>query len=156
MDEPQADNPGVIAPPPLIYLAALALGFVLDYLFPVSLLARTTQLVAGGVLMVAGLALAIAAVRLFSRAGTGVPTHRPVTALVTGGIYRFSRNPIYVGMTVLSAGIAVAADNPWLLALLVPTLAVMNYGVIAREERFLEAKFGDDYRRYKASVRRWL
>ncbi len=72
------------------------------------------------------------------------------------GPYRFTRNPIYLGMTIIFTGIAIAADSIWVLALLVPVLVIMNIGVIMREERYLEGKFGEDYRQYKASVRRWL
>ena len=104
----------------------------------------------GGVADVAG------AARLFQKAGTNVPTRKPTTALVTAGLYRFSRNPIYLSLSVIHVGIAVGTDNPWMLTLLVPTLIVVRYGVIAREEIYLEEKFGDDYRRYKAAVHRWL
>jgi protein-S-isoprenylcysteine O-methyltransferase Ste14 len=93
---------------------------------------------------------------LFRRAGTNVPTHKPSTAIVTDGPYRFSRNPIYIALTTLSAGIAIWVNSWWMLALLVPTFVIMNIGVVDREERYLAAKFGDEYLSYKARVRRWL
>ena len=80
----------------------------------------------------------------------------PSTTVVTTGLYRLSRNPIYLGLAALYLGLAFAANSGWAVILLLPILAVMRYGVIAREERYLEAKFGDDYRAYKARVRRWL
>jgi protein-S-isoprenylcysteine O-methyltransferase Ste14 len=92
----------------------------------------------------------------FIRAGTNIPTNRPTTALVTAGPYRFSRNPIYIALTLLYLGIALAVDSAWIAGLIVPVLIAIRYGVIAREESFLEQKFGAAYRDYKARVRRWL
>ena len=111
---------------------------------------------AGAALFAIGGVIAGTAIRQFRRAGTDFKTHRPSTAIVTGGLYRHSRNPIYIALALAYAGIAVAADGLWAMALLVPTLVVVHHGVIAREERYLEGKFGDEYLRYKASVRRWL
>jgi protein-S-isoprenylcysteine O-methyltransferase Ste14 len=109
-----------------------------------------------GVLGLAGLALGVAGIRNFFRAGTPVPTNQPTRALVTSGIHARSRNPIYIGLFLLYAGIAVAATSPYALILLLPLALVMRYGVVAREETYLEQRFGDAYREYKARVRRWL
>jgi protein-S-isoprenylcysteine O-methyltransferase Ste14 len=103
----------------------------------------------------AGIATGIVGFLQFRRAGTDVRPDQPTTALVTDGIYRYSRNPLYIAQALIYAGIALAADSLWALALLVPTLIVIRYGVIAREEAYLERKFSDDYRRYKTAVRRW-
>jgi protein-S-isoprenylcysteine O-methyltransferase Ste14 len=97
-----------------------------------------------------------AAVLRFLRAGTNIPVNRPTIALVTDGLYRFSRNPIYVALTTSYLGIAIAADSLWTAALVVPVLVVMRVGVIAREEAYLARKFPDAYPAYKARVRRWL
>lgn len=156
MSEDRQDRPGVIAPPPFIYLGFLLLGLGLDYAWPVALVPDGLQYAAGGALMALALAVAVAAVRELRRAGTNVDVRKPTTAIVASGPYRYSRNPMYVALSALYAGIAIAADNVWMLALLVPALAVIRAGVIAREERYLEGKFGDSYLRYKASVRRWL
>lgn len=156
MAHDQADKPGVIARPPFIYLGALLLGLALDFAWPSAVLPGVLQYPIGGVIILAGIALMAAAMRRFAAAGTNVPTTLPATALVTGGIYRFSRNPIYVALSLIYAGLAVAADSLWALALLAPVLVMIRYGVIAREERYLQAKFGDAYRRYQASVRRWI
>lgn len=150
------DNPGVVAPPPVIYLGFLVLGGALDYLWPVGLGAGAVGVAAGAALFAIGGVIAFTAIREFRRAGTDFKTHRPSTAIVTGGLYRHSRNPIYIALALAYAGIAVAADGLWAMALLAPTLVVVHHGVIAREERYLEGKFGDEYLRYKASVRRWL
>ncbi len=153
---PVKDSPGVAAPPPVIYLTGLALAFALDWIWPVALLPAAVQYAVGLPVIVLGLAAIALAFRRFRRAGTHIEPYKPTTAIVTDGLYGRSRNPIYVAMTGISLGIAVAADNVWVVPMLVPILVVMRYGVIAREERYLEGKFGDDYRRYKAAVRRWL
>jgi protein-S-isoprenylcysteine O-methyltransferase Ste14 len=108
------------------------------------------------VLISAGFGLLGWAITSFRRAGTNVPTNRPALALVVTGPYRFSRNPIYVGGTLAYLGLALAVDGVWLAALLAPFLLILRYGVIAREERYLEAKFGAAYRAYTQNVRRWL
>ena len=92
----------------------------------------------------------------FRRARTSFDVRKPSTSLITTGPFRFSRNPIYLAMTLLQLGIGIAVDGVWILAALVRALVAMHYGVIVREERYLERKFGDAYRGYKTSVRRWL
>jgi len=157
MTDSVPDNPGVIARPPRLYLSFMAAGFALDWWRPIALIPEQwLQYVLGGMLITAGGAISSSAFKRFIRAGTNIPTPLPTTALVTDGIYGISRNPIYVSMSLIHAGIAVAADNIWLLGLLVPLLIVMRYGVIAREEAYLERKFGDPYVAYKSKVRRWL
>ena len=100
--------------------------------------------------------LFITAVRTFRAAGTPVPGNRPATTVVRTGPYRFSRNPIYLAFSALQVGIALWVDSLWLLATLVPALALMSFRVIPREERYLEARFPSEYLPYKSSVRRWL
>ena len=107
-------------------------------------------------MILVGLALAAAGIRNFSRAGTPVPTNEPTRVLVTTGIHGWTRNPIYLGMFLLYAGICVAAQSPWILILMMPLAITIRYGVVAREERYLETKFGATYRVYRTSVRRWL
>ncbi len=155
-DSGKPDNPGVITHPPFLYAGALAVGALLDLVIPLPILPAGTGLVPGVALIVLALALAFWCFMLFRRAGTNVPTNKPVTAIVTGGPYRFSRNPIYVALTALSVGIALWVNSWWMLGLLLPTLVLMNIGVIDREERYLATKFGDEYLAYKARVRRWL
>ncbi len=150
------DNPGVIAPPPLIFLGFLLLGLVLDALWPLAILPDVTQYLLGIVLFGLGIGLSVTCIAHLRRLGTDFRTHKPASTLVTDGPYRVSRNPIYIALSLVHIGIAVAVDSPWMLAMLIPALAVVRIGVIAREERYLEARFGDDYRRYRASVRRWL
>ena len=105
----------------------------------------------------AGAGLLVAsAFRLFQRAKTPVPTYRMPTALVTSGVYRFTRNPIYLSMVLLMIGLAVTLDNIWLLALTAVFQQNIRWGVIAREEPYLEAKFGEEYRAFKQRTRRWI
>jgi protein-S-isoprenylcysteine O-methyltransferase Ste14 len=114
------------------------------------------QWTAGGGLILIGVAIAAAGVRNFTGAATPVPSNQPVRALVTTGIHGRSRNPIYVGMFLLYAGIGIAARSPWVVILAVPLVAILRYGVVAREEAYLERRFGAAYLDYKARVRRWL
>lgn len=155
-DSNQRDVPGVIAPPPLILLGHVLLGFALDWLWPAPFLPAAAQYALGAALIVSAGALAGGAIACFLRAGTNVPTRRPATALVVAGPYRVSRNPIYVGMILLLLGIGVMVDSLWILALAAPFAVILRYGVIAREERYLEAKFGDSYRAFRQGVRRWI
>src|SRR5262249_49902913 len=132
---------GVITRPPLLYLVYLILGLALDRVLPLPLALPEAALSAGGVLILVGVAIVAAGIRNFSRAGTPVPSNQPVRALVTTGIHGWSRNPIYVGMFFLYAGIGIAARSPWVLILALPLLITLRYGVIAREEAYLERRF---------------
>jgi protein-S-isoprenylcysteine O-methyltransferase Ste14 len=150
------DNPGVVAPPPLIALAAIAIGFVLEWAAPVALPAREARWAAGAALILAGFAVLGWAIAAFRSAGTNVQTQKPSNAIASSGPYRLSRNPIYLAMAAALVGIGLAAGSAWVMAMIVPFLLVVRSGVIAREERYLEGKFGDEYRAYRARVGRWL
>jgi protein-S-isoprenylcysteine O-methyltransferase Ste14 len=152
----QPDNPGVIARPPLLYLGALAVGLALHYVWPLAPWNGPGRSIAGLALIALGAALLFACLRRFRGAGTNVQTSQPTTALVTSGPYRYSRNPIYIGLSAIYLGIAVLVDSAAVAVLLVPVLLLIRYGVIAREEAYLERKFGDEYRRYRQTTRRWL
>ena len=152
------DTPGVIAPPPFIFLVFLIAGWGLDQAvatpaFPIEDMARKVVALA---LIIGGLVLEFWASGFFQKAGTNVVPYRPATALVTDGPYRFSRNPMYVGFAITYLGLALGLQSPIAVAFLLPCLFVMSWGVIAREERYLEAKFGRAYTDYKSRVRRWL
>ncbi|MDP2652864.1 MAG: isoprenylcysteine carboxylmethyltransferase family protein [Candidatus Omnitrophota bacterium] len=151
-----SDHPDVMTRPPNIYFGFLILGMVLQILFPWSFLPAAVQWFAGSFVFGLGLALMSAGIRQMKNAGTGLKTHEPAETVLTEGLYRFSRNPLYVATTLMYSGIGLMFDNAWILMLIVPLLAVMHYGVVLREEEYLEKKFGDRYLRYKSSVRRWL
>ena len=150
---------GLIARPPLLFLAALLSGFVLDRLLglpvPVPGIDRAHWII-GGPLILIGLALAAGGIRNFSRAGTPVRSVESTRALVTTGLHGRTRNPIYLGMFLVYGGIGVAARSPWILILTLPLAITIRWGVIAREEAYLARRFGDAYLDYKARVRRWL
>ena len=150
------DNPGVIAPPPLIYASALAIGLLANRLYPIAFVPRGLSRVLGWPLIVGGPVVGSLGLREMKRADTNVDPREPTTAIVTGGPYRFTRNPLYLSMTLIYAGITALA-NALPAALLLPfVLHIMRRGVIEREERHLERKFGDEYLDYKARVRRWI
>jgi protein-S-isoprenylcysteine O-methyltransferase Ste14 len=153
------ETAGVIARPPLLFIAALLLGLVSDRLLPRPFAVPGTDLVrwmTGGSVILVGLALAAAGIRNFSRAATPVPSKEPTRVLVTTGIHGWTRNPIYLGMFLVYGGIGIAVPSPWTLILTLPQVITIRYGVVAREEAYLERRFGDAYRDYKDRVRRWL
>ena len=152
-----ADTAHVIIRPPLAWGLAVLAGLALDWLVPLPFL--PPDLPAGwlgALVFVLALALFAWAIVTMTRAGSNVPTNRPTTTIVESGPYRFTRNPIYLGMFLGLIGLAIAFDNLWLLPMLVPFALVIRYGVVAREEAYLERKFGDVYRGYRSRVRRWL
>jgi protein-S-isoprenylcysteine O-methyltransferase Ste14 len=153
---------GAIARPPLLFLAALLLGFASDHLLPlpfpvtrIGLVHWASAIVAGSMILI-GIAVFAAAIRNFSSAATPVQGTKPTRALVMTGIHGWSRNPTYLGMFLIYGGIAVAVRSPWILILMLPLAITIRYGVVAREEAYLERRFGDAYRNYKARVHRWL
>jgi protein-S-isoprenylcysteine O-methyltransferase Ste14 len=147
------DRPGVIAPPPLIYAAFFGLGLLvrrwlridIPYAWPI-----------GIALAAASVTIVIAGFVAMHRAGTNVDPYQPTTAIVTRGPYRWSRNPLYIGLTLGYLSAALIVDVAAAIILLPAALVVMHYGVIRREERYLESKFGETYRAYRERVRRWI
>jgi protein-S-isoprenylcysteine O-methyltransferase Ste14 len=150
------DHPDVIAQPPRLFLATLALGFALEWLFPTHFVSGAVRVAVGAAGIGAGLWLAYAAIAEQRAAGTNIEVDRPSECIVTDGFYRYSRNPIYIGLFLFYLGWAVIGDSLWVLGGVVPLFAVMRFGVVAREERYLERKFGAVYTDYRAAVRRWL
>jgi protein-S-isoprenylcysteine O-methyltransferase Ste14 len=150
------DTAGVIAPPPLIYLAGLLVGFGLEALLPGSEVPGAVRWVAGGAALLAGIALQTFFITAFASKGTAVEPWKPTTAIVTTGPYRITRNPAYLGMALIYVGIALLGDSFWALVPLPFVVAVIDRGVIAREERYLERKFGREYLDYRQRARRWV
>jgi protein-S-isoprenylcysteine O-methyltransferase Ste14 len=147
---------GVRIPPPLIYIAGFLVGVALELAFPVDDLPLACTLAGaliGGVLW---LALDGTAMLRFRRAGTSMLPTKPTTAFVTSGPYRFTRNPMYLGMVFLYIALAFALGVIWALAVLPVVIAVVDGYVISTEECYLEMKYGDEYREYKRRTRRWL
>ena len=153
----QLDRANAIVRPPVALLAACLAGLLADWLFPLKLLpASVPNVLLGSFIFVDGLALAIWAITTIRGAGTHVETTQPTTAIVADGPYRFSRNPIYLAMGLGLVGLAIGFNTVWILVALAAFYLVVRYGVIAREEAYLERKFGAVYLGYKSRVRRWL
>jgi protein-S-isoprenylcysteine O-methyltransferase Ste14 len=152
------DVAGVIVLPPFIFLAFLVAAIVLEAVVPLPVLGAyaLARYLSGAALAACGFILIGMGMRRFAAAGTNVPPNLPTTALVVDGIYGRTRNPLYLGTTLVYLGISVGAGSLWAIVLAIPQLWVINVGVIAREERYLERKFGDAYRAYKGRVRRWV
>ena len=158
MPDKSKDVAGVLVFPPLIPLLALVIGILLDWLLPLQFLAPiplALRVVVGLVLFVLGITSAVAGTRAFKRVGTNVNPLQPSLALTGEGIFAHLRNPMYVGMALAVLGIVVGFALEWTLFALVVGALVMHVGVVLREERYLERKFGNDYRTYKARVPRY-
>lgn len=150
------DRPGIIAPPPLIYLLPFGTGLWLQHRLPLPMaLGRLAHWLGWSLVGISCLGFALALVALW-RAGTSVNPYRASSAVAAAGIYRFTRNPVYLADALLYVGAALVLKDLWSLLLLPLALVVVQKGVITREETYLERKFGEEYRQYKARVRRWL
>ena len=149
-------SPRVHLPPPLVFLGAILIGVAVDRFIPLRVLPGVMASWMGGAFVLSAVILNGLGMREFSRAGTTVRPDRPASALVTTGPFRFSRNPFYLALAVLQTGIGIWTNNLWVLALVVPAVAIISRAVIPREERHLAETFGSAYRDYQTSVRRWL
>lgn len=151
------DNANILVPPPLAWALAFLVGLGLNWLHPLPFVPPNIPRVwTGGALVAIGVALAVSALVIFRKAGTRVEPYKPTTVIVTHGPFALTRNPIYLGMFLGQIGLAVGFDSLWILAMLVPFYLVIRYGVVAREEAYLERKFGSAYLDYKSRTRRWL
>jgi len=151
-------HPDVIVFPPVILATALVLACMLQWLWPLGAFANMSQgwrITTGCVLVLVGVSLAAAGRRTLTRLGTNVSPLRPTTVLATNGVYQWTRNPLYTGGTAVMIGIAFMFALDWLVLLMAPALLILHFGVVHREEQYLEQKFGDSYREYKARVPRY-
>jgi protein-S-isoprenylcysteine O-methyltransferase Ste14 len=151
------DNSNAMIHPPIAWALAFVAGLGIDWLYPLQFVpASVSGPWVGGAIFAIGFALAIWAIITIRKAGTRLEINKPTTTIVANGPYRFTRNPIYIGMFLGQIGLAIGFDSLWILAALVLFYLVIRYGVIAREEAYLERKFGNVYLGYKSRVRRWL
>jgi protein-S-isoprenylcysteine O-methyltransferase Ste14 len=146
----------VLVFPPLLFGGTLVLGLVLHWLRPQPVLPPLAARLLGLLILVASGLLARSAETAMKGAGTNIPPNQPTLAIVTDGPFRFTRNPLYLATAGLYVGIALLVNALCPLLLLLPMLVILDWGVVRREERYLEAKFGDSYRDYRARVRRWV
>jgi protein-S-isoprenylcysteine O-methyltransferase Ste14 len=155
----QRDSAGVIAPPPLLALAAIVLGLAIDHWLPLdalaALLSWPVRVIVGVLLFAGSAALGVPALLAFRAAGTHVEPWKPATVLVTGGIFRRLRNPMYVAIVLFLLGLAILLASDGMLLTTLVLVPVLHLGVVRREERYLEVKFGDAYRRYRDTVPRY-
>ena len=156
MPDEEHDKAGVVAPPPLIYLGILVVGLLLNRRFPIGSLPRAIARGAGWPLLGGGVLLLVWFERAMRQADTPASPYKPVERIAKEGPFRYSRNPGYLSMAMIYAGIASLANALWALLLLPVALLAIQRGVIEREERYLERKFGEEYLSYKAQVRRWI
>jgi protein-S-isoprenylcysteine O-methyltransferase Ste14 len=152
----EQDNPGIKVPPPLIYLLPLVLGLMLDRSRHVPFLPRGAARGLGWSLMGGGAVLNAWFLRTIRKTDVPIRTDKPVPRLTTEGPFRYSRNPSYLALAMIYAGIASLRNSLWAVLLLAPVVMVMQREVIGREERYLERTFGEEYLTYKVRVRRWV
>lgn len=151
------DAPDIVILPPVLFLGAAVLGIVIHYfIWRVQPLPPLPSRISGAVLLLASGYLAHRGHKAMERAGTNVLPTKPALALVHDGPYRVSRNPLYIAVLGIFLGVALLIDSLAMVLLLLPVIAVLQWGVVLREERYLTGKFGDDYRAYCARVRRWI
>lgn len=153
------DAPGVIAFPPLLVLGAMMAALALEIVLPFEVLPERLSPIAfavGGSAVALAAVLASWAIFCFKRAGTHVEPYHPALVLVEDGPYRFTRNPMYIGLLLLQFGLSFTFALEWGILALIPLAVVLHIGVILREEAYLRSKFGADYEAYLARSRRWL
>jgi protein-S-isoprenylcysteine O-methyltransferase Ste14 len=155
-DPNKLDHADVRIPPPLIYVAVFVTGLVLERFFPVLVLPKIPSRVVAVLCITLGVTMAVWSVGLFRRERTSFVPIKPTTTLVIYGPYHFTRNPMYLGLVCVYVGLALWFGVFWALILVPVVMVLLQQYVIIREEQYLEQKFGDEYLRYKAGVRRWI
>ncbi len=151
------DHAGVIVMPPVLYVSGFVLSLVPSVLwpwnFPGGVLWRS---ISGGVILFMGACFLIDFVKRFRASGQDKNPNTPTPSIITDGMYQISRNPAYVGLTLMLLGIGLVGNSVWMALVNVPIVIVIHFGVILREERYLERRFGEEYLLYRKQVRRWL
>jgi protein-S-isoprenylcysteine O-methyltransferase Ste14 len=159
MTNPSSSGPGVRYPPPLLFVLGIVAGWLLHRAFPLSLIGsagRSGAALVGWLLIALGTALSFRAVATFRGARTTIQPNRPASTLVTHGPFRFSRNPMYLGLSLVYLGVTLLMNSIWPLLFLPLVIAVLHSTVIRKEERYLAATFETAYDEYRRRVRRWL
>jgi protein-S-isoprenylcysteine O-methyltransferase Ste14 len=142
--------------PPTIALIAIITMIALHVVLPLAIVVRAPFSYAGSLFLAAGIAMIIWSRRAFQATGTPIVPFTESTVLITHGLYRWSRNPMYLGTVLLVAGVAILLGTLAPLLVVIVVFAILQEGFIRREEGLLDETFGDRYRAYRRSVRRWL
>jgi protein-S-isoprenylcysteine O-methyltransferase Ste14 len=152
------DRPAIIAPPPLLAVVCIAAGFIADHYRPLPLIHGVAwlRIALSVALFLLGAAIIFSSRQELVRHHEHPNPYKPTNAIVTSGVYRFTRNPIYVAFLIVVIAVAIAANSAWLLLSFVATFVLLQFGVIRAEERYLAAKFGESYDEYRRRVRRWI
>lgn len=156
VDSPVKQSTDIKLPAPIYYGLALALGFALNTIWDIGVLPVPWGFVMGIVLIVISILITLPVLLQFKRQKTTFDSRRVPTSLIMEGPFRYSRNPSYVALTLLYLGLVLVLNSFWLILLLLPVLIMVDRKIICSEEKYLTQKFGDDYRQYQSSVRRWL
>jgi protein-S-isoprenylcysteine O-methyltransferase Ste14 len=151
-----ADNPGVIAFPPLIWLVNAVISILVHVLIRLPIMRYSICLICGIVFIILAPTLALSALRTMKAAGTNVHPSEPTLTIVRGGPFRFTRNPMYLALCLVQVALGFFLNDWITLVFVVPLALILHYGVVLREERYLTAKFGEPYLQYKREVRRWI
>jgi protein-S-isoprenylcysteine O-methyltransferase Ste14 len=153
---PEQDHPGVPIPPPLLFALPILASVALEWLIPTTFAQGVVRWIPGAFFLILGLALTISGFVTQKRAGTDPIPFHPSTRIVAHGPYRWTRNPMYLGFALATFGLAILADSEWMLLAVPLGLVLTDFLIVAREERYLERKFGEKYLEYKRRVRRWI
>jgi protein-S-isoprenylcysteine O-methyltransferase Ste14 len=158
MTLPNKDGAKVRFPPPLVFLGAIIAGVIVQRMAtPLSLqVAAGIRVAAGVVILVCGTSLVISARIWFTRTGQSPIPWKPTPELILRGPYRFTRNPMYVGVTLFVVGLGLTLNDIWISLFAAPALLVVHFIAVLPEERYLAEKFGESYRNFHAQVRRYV
>ena len=153
---PEEDRPGVSIPPPLLFVLPILASLAFEWFVPTSFVHGAFRWLLGALIFIAGLALTYSGFITQKRAGTDPIPFNPSTRIVSHGLYRLTRNPMYLGFALCTFGLGILVDSVWMLLAVPIGLILIDRIVITREERYLERKFGEEYLSYKRRVRRWI
>jgi len=147
---------GVKFPPPLVFLFWIITGYGIQQVWPLKIGSNSSYHLEGWILVMIGIITILTIKRAFTRAGTSIEPWDPTSKIITTGFYAYSRNPIYISLCIVSMGIGILLNNIWVFISIIPSLFIIYFIAIKKEEVYLEEKFGDEYVQYKQKVRRWL
>lgn len=150
------DNPGVIVPPPLLLLTFIVLGYALNQAYPLPVLDRPLNTIISAIFFAYAALTAGLAYYYMKKSGTNISTRKPSNTIVTVSVYSYTRNPIYLSMIIVLIAFALYFNSLWSIIVIPFFILIIQKGVIEREEKYLEKKFGDEYLNYKKRVRRWI